>query len=335
MILLLLSHRLRHNSHGKFNEGIPSPYHCKFVRTAVIIPTFNRQATLLSALKSLFEVLPPDHHVIVVDSGSADGTGESIRRQFPQVQLVQGDDSMWWDAAMNLGIRKARELGCSYVLAYNDDNIATPGSFHALDDATRLYPESIIAAVCCYLDRPGTVFFAGRMRAKGSDRFYYLDQEVPLSNLGTGVREVDLLHGMCTLFPMTVFDTVGLFDDAAFGSLFADDDLTLRAAKAGCRLRVALDAVVLNDRTKTGINPYDHRLGPVGIWMLLFSRRSVFKIDRRTRFLWRHRRSFFYFLKTWLYDYMRLSALIIARWILPRSTFEWLGKEHAQRLQRL
>ncbi len=302
--------------------------------TAVVIPTFNRRETVLAALKSVFDFLPPEHRVIVVDSGSSDGTTHAVGEQYPQVLLVEGDSSMWWDAAMNLGIRKARELNCKYVLAYNDDNIATPDLFRTLADAVRIYPQSILAAVCCYLDRPGTVFFAGRMRAKGSDRFYYLDKDVPLSNLGSGVREVDLLHGMCTLFPMTVFDTVGLFDAAAYGSLFADDDLTLRAVKAGYHLRVVLDAVVLNDRTKTGFNPYDHRQGPVGIWMLLFSRRSAFKIDRRTRFLWRHRRSLFYFLKTWLFDYMRLTALIIARWILPTSTFQWLGKGHVQRLQR-
>lgn len=303
--------------------------------TAIIIPTFNRRETVLFALKSVFEFIPPDHHVIVVDSGSSDGTAEAVRKEFPKVILVQGDSSMWWDAAMNHGIRKARELSCSYALAYNDDNIATPGLFRALADAACLYPDSIISAVCCYLDRPDTAFFAGRMRAKRSDRFYYLDHDVPLSDLGTGVREVDLLHGMCTLFPMSVFDTVGLFDDLAYGSLFADDDLTLRAAKAGYRMRVALDAVVLNDRTKTGINPYDRRLGPIGIWELLFSRRSAFKVDRRTRFLWRHRRSYWYFCKTWLYDYVRLFSIILAKWILPTSTFRWLGKKWAERLRHL
>lgn len=302
---------------------------------ALVIPTFNRRKTILVALKSVFELLPPDHLVIVVDSGSSDGTPEIVRKYFPQVVLLQGNNSMWWAAATNLGILKARELGCTHVLTYNDDNIATPGLFHALADASRLYPRSIISAVCCYLDRPDTVFFAGRMRARTTDRFYYLDHNAPLSSLGTRVCEVDLLHGMCTLFPMSAFDTVDLFDEAAFPQTFADDDLALRAVRAGYHLRVALNAVVLNDRSQTGINPYDRRLGPVGIWNLLFSRRSAFKVDRRTRFLWRHRRSYWYFCKTWLYDYVRLFSIILAKWILPTSTFRWLGKKWAERLRHL
>ena len=302
--------------------------------TAVVIPTFNRRTTLLSALKSVFETLPVNDHVIVVDSGSSDGTAEVVRKHFPQVVLVQGDSSIWWAAATNLGICRARELGCSHVLTYNDDNIATPGLFNALAEAARLYPNSVIAAVCCYLDRPDAVFFAGRQRAKRSDRFFYLDHNEPLSILGKGIREVDLLHGMCTLFPTSVFDAVGLFDEKAFPALFADDDLTLRAVKAGYQSRVALDAVVLNDRMKTGVNPYDRRLGPVGVARLLFSRRSVFQLSRKTRFLWRHRRSFWYFSKTWLYDYMRMFAWVFARWLIPSSMLQWIGKRWAQRLNR-
>jgi GT2 family glycosyltransferase len=301
----------------------------------VVIPTFNSAATISRLLSSVFATLPPEHHVIVVDSGSSDGTAEVIGRQFPQVFLLAGDSSMWWAAATNFGILKAKDLGCSHVLTYNDDNVAMPGLFTALGEAAWHSPESIIAAVCCYMDRPDVVFFAGRMRARRSDRFYYLDHDVLLSRLDAGLREVDLLHGMCTLFPIGVFDTVGLFDAVAFPSYFADDDLALRAAKAGYRLKVALSAVVLNDRTKTGLNPYGGRLGPVAIGKILFSRKSAFQIVPKTRFLWRHRRNVRSFVKTWIYDYARLFSLIVARWVLPESTFQWAGKKWTQRLHRV
>jgi GT2 family glycosyltransferase len=301
----------------------------------VVIPTFNPGATISLLLSSVFAALPSEHHVIVVDSGSSDGTAEVIKKRFPKVLLLAGDSSMWWAAATNFGIHKAKELGCSHVLTYNDDNVATPGLFTALGDAARRSPESIIAAVCCYMDRPDVVFFAGRMRAKRSDRFYYLDHDALLSRLDGGLREVDLLHGMCTLFPMSVFDTVGLFDASAFPSYFADDDLALRAAKAGYRLKVALSAVVLNDRRKTGLNPYGRRLGPGAIGKVLFSRKSAFQIVPKTRFLWRHRRSVRSFVRTWIYDYARLISLIVARWVLPESAFQWAGRKWTQRLHQV
>jgi GT2 family glycosyltransferase len=240
---------------------------------------------------------------------------------------------MWWGAAMNAGILKARAFGCRYVVTYNDDNVATPDLFFRLEHASSRAPRSIIAAVCCYLEDPERVFFAGRIRARGTDRFYYVDHDAPLSTLGTELRPADMLHGMCTLFPVEVFETVGLFDEQRFPQAFADDDLLLRARRAGFQLNVALDAIVLNDRSKTGLNPYDRRLGPAGILRLFTSCRSNFQLAARTRFLWKYRRSLYYFGKTWICDYARLLGLIVSRWLLPVRTFQWLGALWNQRLQ--
>ena len=195
-------------------------------------------------------------------------------------------------------------------------------------------PNSIISAVCCYRDKPELIFFVGRMRAKRSDRFYYLDHDTPLLALGKGLRRVDMLHGMCTLFPMAVFDAVGLFNERVFPQVFADDDLLMRASRAGFPLQVALEAIVLNDRTQTGINPYDRRLGPRRVIELLVSRKSTFQLAARTRFLWRYRRSFCFFCKTWIFDYLRLFTVLSARWMLPLKAFHWLGIRWGQRLQR-
>lgn len=302
--------------------------------TAIVIPTFNRRSTLLLALSKLYEFLPTEHQVIVVDSGSSDGTIEAVRSHFPRAILIPGASSMWWAAAINVGVRKAQELACEYVITYNDDNVATPQLFLSLAAAARTSPHTIISAVCCYFNQPDVVFFAGRMRAERTDRFYYLDHDSRLASLGRGLRRVDMLHGMCTLFPTAVFHSVGLFDEVRFPQAFADDDLLLRAKQAGFSLAVALDAVVLNDRSKTGFNPYDRRLGLSGISRLLISRKSNFQLKARTRFLWRHRRNFATFCKTWACDYIRLFGVLIARWILPFKTFRRLGLNWTRRLQR-
>jgi GT2 family glycosyltransferase len=299
----------------------------------VVIPTYNRCPILVLALSRVFEFLPVDHQVIVVDCGSSDKTAEIVKESFPRVHLVQGNSSMWWAAAVNLGIKKAKALGCKHVLTYNDDNLATPRLFKQLRLAAETSPQSIIAAVCCYLDQPEKIFFAGRMRAKGSDRFFYLDQNAPLFCLGKGLRRVDMLHGMCTLFPMAVFDAVGLFNDAKFPQAFADDDLLLRASRAGFYLDVALEALVSNDRTKTGLNPYDRRLGPSEVFRLFVSRKSNFQLAARTRFLWQYRRSVGYFFKTWIFDYTRLLAVLLSRWLLPLNAFQYLGAQWTRRLQ--
>lgn len=97
---------------------------------------------------------------------------------------------------------------------------------------------------------------------------------------------------------------------------------------------VTLHAVVLNDRTKTELNPYEHILGPAGVIQLLISRRSIFQLDARTRFLRRHRRSLWYLCKICVFGYARMLALVVARWILLDGAFQRAGKKWRARLER-
>jgi len=288
---------------------------------AVVIPSFNRREVTLKCLDAIYEYPSKELTIIVVDSGSTDGTRECVVDKFPGVKLVATDSNKWWAGATNVGIRFALEYGCNKIITYNDDNIATEGLFDTLIRTSNLYPDAIISSVCCYVDQPQTVFFAGRMRGKYSDRYYYLHHNVQYCTLTLEVNEVDLLHGMCTIIPKSVFQSLGLFDEKAFPHLYADDDLVLRSRAAGYRALVEPRAVVLNDRAITGMNPYYRKLKLGEVFSLLTSRRSVFEIRTHTVFLWRHRRSIFTFIFTWISNYLRLIILVVIKWILPDKKY--------------
>jgi len=289
-------------------------------KSATVIPVFNRREITLRCLeKLLFPAM--DTLVIVVDSGSTDGTQQAIRAKYPQVILLQADPSAWWAAATNVGIRHAMNSGCKYVLTCNDDNLVVPDALYKLISMAETRPGSIVAATICDMNNPDTVIFAGRQRSRLTDRFIYMNHYQSYARMDKGLREVDLLHGKCTLFPVTVFESTGLLDEVNFPHLFADDDLVLKAKRKGYRLLVDLDTVVLNDLTATGLNPYDRRLGLGEIAGLFTSRKSAFQITTRTRFLWRHRRTAISFLITWCADYLRLLGIIMLRWLVTDSMY--------------
>lgn len=304
------------------------------METAIVIPVFNRREITLRCLDSLASLDARKFCIIVVDSGSTDGTREAIRKHFPDVILVEATSESWWAAATNLGIKEAEKLGCDYVITCNDDNYIPPQSLQRLLDTAEKNPRAIIAATVCYYDDRSTVLFAGRKLSRLTDRFFYLDNSRKYSDLEKGIRDVDLLHGMCTLFPMQVFREIGYFDEQAFPHLFADDDLVLRAKKCGYHLLVDTESVIYNDHTKTGINPYHSRSGFRDVARLLFSRKSVFQLSTRTRFLWRHRRSVFSFFLTWIADYCRLFCVVIARWVLPDKYFNKLANCYLKLVSR-
>ena len=293
----------------------------RYMHVAVIIPVLNRKNVTLRCLGRLCDGDTMMFQIIVVDSGSIDGTQQIIREKYPQVTLLQADPSTWWAAATNIGIRKAMSSGCKYVLTCNDDNLVSPDALYKLISTAETHPGSIVAASICDLHNSDTVIFAGRQRSRLTDRFIYMNHYQSYAGMDRGLREVDLLHGKCTLFPITVFESAGLFDEKSFPHLFADDDLVLRAKRMGYRLLVDLDTVVYNDLTATGLNPYERRLGLGEIAGLFTSRKSAFQVTTRTRFLWRHRRSVISFFITWFADYLRLLFIVMLRWLVSDTMY--------------
>lgn len=67
----------------------------------LVIPVRNRREITLRCLRHLRDHRDLDWlNVIVVDDGSTDGTSEAVRKEFREVQLVQGNGDLWWTGAI-------------------------------------------------------------------------------------------------------------------------------------------------------------------------------------------------------------------------------------------
>ena len=74
------------------------------LNVSVIVPTHDRRRLLRRALDSIGGQTEPAAEVIVVDDGSEDGTAEMLRREYPDVVLIEQPNS-GVSAARNRGIR--------------------------------------------------------------------------------------------------------------------------------------------------------------------------------------------------------------------------------------
>src|SRR5688572_13876390 len=88
-----------------------------------IIPTLNRLKFTKKCLASFAIQKSRQLKVIVVDSGSTDGTQEFINKKYPKVALIQGDNSWWWTRATHEGIKFALKTAkaTDYILEMNND----------------------------------------------------------------------------------------------------------------------------------------------------------------------------------------------------------------------
>lgn len=190
----------------------------------------------LAALRDYAPAVPL--RVIVVDNGSRDGTVEMIRREFPEVDLVDAGANLGFAAATNAAIRRG---SAPYVLALNPDTRVHP---HVLERLLILMEERPEVGICgCRLQREDGSFDHAARRAfptplSALGHFLLigrLDRMGPLAqyrapNVERG--QVDAVNGAFMLVRRAALDEVGLFDEG-FWMYMEDLDLCYRFARAG------------------------------------------------------------------------------------------------------
>ena len=99
------------------------------LRVSIIVPTRNRSAFLLQALRSAYRQTWGNIEVIVVDEASTDDTLKVLKQYFPRTILVQHSVPKGPSAARNAGVTASSG---DYILFLDDDDLLHPGHISAL-----------------------------------------------------------------------------------------------------------------------------------------------------------------------------------------------------------
>lgn len=230
---------------------------------AVLMTCFNRRVLTLRCLRSLFaQDLPSGYamQVYLTDDGCSDGTGEAVRHEFPQVNILQGDGNLYWAGGTQMAWRAAKRA--DFYLWLNDDVELRPHAVRTLlevmNDSDS--PTSIVVGATCDPEQGKTC--TGGMKRKNWFDVRVMDPEdTPVS--------CDTFNGNIVLIPNQVKEQLGMLDES-YTHFFADGDYGLRAAREGIPLRLApgyLATCTLNPLAGTS---FDSNLSIVQRWKKLF-----------------------------------------------------------------
>ena len=119
------------------------------LKCTLVIPTFQRQATLRRCLRAAANQTGADYDIVVVDDASTDGTADMVLHEFPQVRYVRQAQNGGPAAARNRGIA----LATGDILAFTDDDCLVPPDFvQRLLEGYVSYPQ--VVGVGGYLEAP-------------------------------------------------------------------------------------------------------------------------------------------------------------------------------------
>jgi GT2 family glycosyltransferase len=204
------------------------------MRPAIYIPHHHGAELLGRALGGLRAQSRPTD-VVVVDNGSADGSREMVREEFPEVELLQHGRNLGFGPALN---RAIAERPADPLILLNNDAEAEPRFVEALLDAAAEGAESV-AGVLSQEAAPGLIDSAGVVADRTLMGFDYLHGEP----LAAAERAADPLgpSGGAALYRLGAFRAAGGFDERIF-LYYEDLDLALRMRAAGARCRLAAGA---------------------------------------------------------------------------------------------
>lgn len=255
----------------------------------IIIPVFNRWNYTKACLESLKIQSYLNFQTIVVDHGSTDGTSDNIKKEFPEVIVLQGDENMWWTAATNLGIKKVLEISQSendYILTLNNDLTVEKSYLEELVKIAQEKQKCIVGSVSINSKNHDQVVYAGTKWNKWSAKFKRATNlnEVNILAKSQNWIACDLLPGRGTLIPIEAFKQLGLFDETNFPHYAADEDYSNLCKNAGFQVGIATKALVYSEIEAMGLKNIHKKRGR-NYWKDLFtSIRSP--VNLKTRWRW-------------------------------------------------
>jgi GT2 family glycosyltransferase len=202
---------------------------------AVLLTCFNRREQTLACLNSLFELMMPvayNLEVFLVDDGSTDGTSNLVAQKFPEVHLIQGTGSLYWNRGMHLAWKTAIESkpDFDFFLWLNDDVKLKKNSLEVLLNDFNQKPNGIICGVMAS-ENTSKITYGGRDQ-----------KEVLLKPNGEIPQECYSINGNFVLVSKEVYDKVGMLDPI-FPHAIGDFDYGLRALKKGIKSYISSTVV--------------------------------------------------------------------------------------------
>jgi len=220
------------------------------LRIEAVTPVHNRRDLTLDCLRSLLRAdkVGLDLHIIIVDDGSTDGTSEAIRREFPDVEIVQGDRNLWYTAGMNRGIEAAMAHNPDYVLAINNDSSFDQGFLQYMVETAESNHRSVVGAILLEWDAPEHLFqVSPKWNLRWGGMRHWMKQTVEM--LPEKPWKVELIVGNCVLYPSQAILEAGFMDEKRLPQ-YGDAEYTPRMRKMGWTL-------VIDPRAKVFCKPND------------------------------------------------------------------------------
>jgi len=220
-------------------------------KVIVIIVTFNAMYWIDKCLRSLINSIIPLSS-IVIDNNSQDATVEHIKKNYPDVKVIQNNHNLGFGKANNIGIKFAIESNYDYVFLLNQDAWIFPDTIlklirvHSANKKLGVISPVQLTGIGNELDKNFSTYIPLKTLKEIETAIEF--QKIPFIETDFTNAAAWLVHRDCLL-------EIGGFDPL-FEHYGEDRDYCYRIKYHDFKIGVVLGAMVCHDRKYCKNNPY-------------------------------------------------------------------------------
>ena len=214
---------------------------------AVLLTVYNRKETTIKSLYSLYEAMREvdslRFDIYMTNDGCSDGTEIEVHKIFPNINIINGDGTLFWGGGMNVSWQTAKSTKkYDYYIWFNDDAVLFKNAIKILFETTCLIND-IGIVTGAFMDEKGEVSYGGR-----TSKNYLIK---PNGN----PQEVFFMNGNLVLIPNEIVEKIGIID-SIFKHSLGDWDYGCRAVKAGFKVVLSTNFVGNTNRHDKDLTMY-------------------------------------------------------------------------------
>jgi len=216
-------------------------------RVAIVVLNYNGLELTEACLSSLQAMSYPAWWAIVVDNGSVRDEAAMLRERFGEpFDIVRSDTSLGFCGGNNLGMRRALEDDCDYILWLNNDTTVEPDFLAGLVALMEADPGVGVANPKILRHDDPT-----RVDAMGGDLNLWIARHVNYRKSYDEVRaNLAFAHGAAFFLRRAAAERVGWLDEDFF-AYWEESDYCLRLRRTGWRIACTPKSIVYHKVGRT------------------------------------------------------------------------------------
>ncbi|MDF2156439.1 glycosyltransferase family 2 protein [Algoriphagus sp. CAU 1675] len=214
---------------------------------AIILVNWNGYSFTKACLKSLDKVKNPNFQVILVENASKNPEGQQLKNEFPKILLIENQENLGFSGGNNVGIRKALEMGFSYILLLNNDTEVEPDFLELMLRKINENPKvGAVQPMICFLGEKEKIWSAGGKWNSILGSAKTLGDRKSIKDYSPSSDILDWATGCCILVSRQAILEAGLLNEQYF-AYFEDVDWSLRIREKGFSILLAEKAKIYHE----------------------------------------------------------------------------------------